>query len=497
MKSSAHIDNIGKISEKWKSQKGKQARYIPPVDILNRIDESSRSSIILKNGTIFDDLARYLAALEKCGTEREFSVSQNGALNITRVNSCNHGKTCKLCNNRAALARKDIIKKAEAGLSSIGADYVYMLTFTQKNVEDIYTAIDTFKTSWRKWYKTSATYQHIQGGVKSIEIKRGSGSGLHHVHAHVLVWSDTAIDFSVYDATKKKNIIAEILKKHSRKPEKNELKPAIKRTTIDADFDIICDKFRTDTSISYYRRQKISEIIIPAAVRRRYSADHNEYPLSAITEEWYRSSGAINLKVNVIGQRGKQQHIDSAIAETLKYALKTSEYQHDFGLFGSAAEDLMQALDAVKGLRQVEMLGAFRSVAKRIAAAAAAAGEKVKAALPDLQKKFYRWTNGSEYRGNQFISRYEEITNRRIQVVMWRTWQRGVLSLRAKIVGRYLAARAAIRADVGLIAGTILVDRTRLARQLMEMSLSALTKKIRESQNRLMNIYGTLNIVSA
>ena len=501
---SVHINEIGEIAKKWREQKGKQVRYIPPPEILGWVDDEKRNSLILRNGTIVDDLIRYLSALDKCGTEREFSVAKNGDMKITRVNSCNHGKTCKLCNNRAALARRDIIKKAEKGLSAVGADNICMLTFTMKNVPDIYTAITDFKKSWRKWYKTSAIYQHIQGGVKSIEIKRGSGSGLHHVHAHCLVWADKEIDFSVYDAAEKKRIIAATIKKHGRKPDKNELRPAIKRTTTDVFFEEFCDKLRSDTSISYYKRKNNMQYIhVPAAVRARYAKKTVEYPLSAITEEWYKASGAINLKVNIIGQRGKQQHIDSAIAETLKYALKTSEYQDNGGLFCSAADDLLQALDAVKGLRQVEMLGAFRAVAKRLAAAAAAVGETIKAAAPDLQQKFFRWTNGSEYReaakksGLEYNCRYEEITERRIQLEVWRTWRRGCLSMRSKIVGKYLAERADIKNDVGIIAGAVLVDRTRRARLMMESALAALTKKIRESQERLGNMYGTLNMIGA
>jgi hypothetical protein len=68
---------------------------------------------------------------------------------------------------------------------------VALITFTYRNQENLAEMIQIMQTAWRSFYNDSSTAkifkERFMGGIRSMEVKRGAGSGLWHVHFHCLV----------------------------------------------------------------------------------------------------------------------------------------------------------------------------------------------------------------------------------------------------------------------------------------------------------------------
>ena len=117
-------------------------------------------------------------------------------------NFCKNHKLCRGCAIRRAAKSSN---SAELKVKSLQLDprykglYVTMLTFTILNREDLLEAFYHLTLNFRRMWKNSrlelkrgmrSAMCCIKGMISSIEIKRGSGSGLWHPHMHILVLSE-------------------------------------------------------------------------------------------------------------------------------------------------------------------------------------------------------------------------------------------------------------------------------------------------------------------
>jgi len=471
---------------RWEQSKARQVGYVPPEDVRLRTGAADDvNTLVMRRGLIVDDLLRMQRAMLSCGTSREFSISKDFKVSRTGGHSCGRTKYCKICSNRATMKRRETIRKARRIISNKKARYVYMLTFTQDNAADIYEAIARFQSSFRRWSRMgqkdrNGEYSKIIAGVKSIEVKRGGGSGLQHVHAHVLVWCNKKIEYSTYwhnwenvseNQWTVEKITEEMKKRYNKKPLKRHLKLAAK-----------CGEWRNGTFI----------------------------PMSKISKEWKNASGAVNIRVDAIGS-GKYQSEESAITETLKYALKTTDYldSENSRLFGDGGRDLLTALDALRGVRQVEMLGVLRSVesgevntpesvSKLERAArrrARRAGEMV---APDPRISWNKFEDGTRFFAWRFghdvlDHKYEDITGRRRSLSKFQILMSGVRGMRARIVGQYRHDRSwwlwYARANNLSAADTVAGIRAR--GDVMKTKLARLNNKFLQSLQRLRALYGS------
>jgi hypothetical protein len=144
----------------------------------------------------------YLAAnLHNCGSYLVFRDYYTvGKVRLSAANFCRKHLLCPLCAiRRGAKALKAYTDRLSILLQDNSNLKPYLVTFTIKNRDDLGDAFSHFTRSMKRYTDKrrkalSASNRNIPvemnkaaGGVSSIEVKRGEGSGLWHVHSHS-VW---------------------------------------------------------------------------------------------------------------------------------------------------------------------------------------------------------------------------------------------------------------------------------------------------------------------
>lgn len=139
-------------------------------------------------------------------------------LSVSNGNFCKQHCVCPICADRSQSRRRARFNepiKHQASLVKDGKRYAYILTYTIKDGPNLSERLETLKQSrirWRKMgqkrssYFSSGEASKIKAGLSTIEIKRGSGSNLWHVHAHELLFTDKKLDYQVYDPEIKKKL---------------------------------------------------------------------------------------------------------------------------------------------------------------------------------------------------------------------------------------------------------------------------------------------------
>lgn len=140
---------------------------------------------------------RQLRATAQCGSYLWFREYYTiGAVKLASADFCKKFLLCPFC----AIRRQTVnIAKNMPKLRQLIAEtglQPYLLTLTIKDGEDLRERVDHLKSSWaamvqrrrnnKKGLCTSAL-EDIEGGIKSIEVKRGSRSGMWHPHLHQVV----------------------------------------------------------------------------------------------------------------------------------------------------------------------------------------------------------------------------------------------------------------------------------------------------------------------
>jgi len=153
--------------------------------------------------------ARVIASqLRECGSFLLFhhfhTVNQ---IKLASMCSCKRHLLCPLCAIRRAAKAVQVYLEKYKILCSLNPHLAaYLVTFTVRNDVDLSERFDHLQKSLRKMYdhrrrylsspKRNASNQACKalGGVGSFEIKRGSGSGDWHPHAHYIWLCESAPD---------------------------------------------------------------------------------------------------------------------------------------------------------------------------------------------------------------------------------------------------------------------------------------------------------------
>lgn len=178
---------------------------------LNRYAVAHRRAIkmsdFIKNVSTFNssrsksDLDYLASNLHDCGNYLVFRDYYTvGKVRLSAANFCRKHLLCPLCAiRRGAKALKAYTDKLSVLLQENSNLRPYLVTFTIKNRADLADAFSHFTKSMKRYTDKrrkalSASNRNLPvemnkatGGVSSIEVKRGSGSGLWHVHSHS-VW---------------------------------------------------------------------------------------------------------------------------------------------------------------------------------------------------------------------------------------------------------------------------------------------------------------------
>ena len=392
--------------EKTSAKKIEQLAQLPGWQVLAALEEKA-DTLILPRGMIFEDLKNFYRKTESCGSTLKV-IQQHGSPDKYTKHTCQKGKYCKICSNRDTLRRKKHI------LENAPADdmVIYHVVFTHENQENLYSAIADHQRAWRKWQLAGQAgraheYAKVEAGIRSIEVERGSGSGLWHCHLHTLLWAknspETRLDFSIYDPVKKSEIEKDIRKRYKRRPSERELLPAVARY------------------------------------------DENGYPISKLSEEWVAAGGGRNINASIVYKPWEPKErgsLEKAIYETLKYALKTSAFNPDMNLElpEESAIDLMTGLDALRGVRQIDYLGSLRTKRKTKAEAAAEKAAAQLAAVREYRKK--------EYTSWDIVKKTSEDTTARDGIYdLFPLLKRAVMSDRAIEASTYKTMRETIAGD--------------------------------------------------
>jgi hypothetical protein len=150
------------------------------------------------------DLGYLASTLHDCGSYLIFRDYYTvGKIRLSAANFCRKHLLCPLCAiRRGAKALKAYTDRLSIILQENPGLKPYLVTFTIKNRSDLAEAFDHFTRSMKRYTDKRREALKVKkhgrscvpvemnkaaGGVSSIEVKRGSGSGLWHVHSHA-VW---------------------------------------------------------------------------------------------------------------------------------------------------------------------------------------------------------------------------------------------------------------------------------------------------------------------
>lgn len=198
---------------------------------LTSIIQDNQSAVFTPNWRFSGKITRKdftgtLEKLRRCGSVLELRAPldrETGELGNPRIhaaNYCGAHVICPHCANRVQgrrLARfvPHVTKAAEA------YKFAYMLTFTlppSKTWGEGLIALKEAQRAFtlmgqrRRWKRKDGSYgcregygewAKVKGALVKVELKRGAGSGLPHVHAHGLIFTDEAFDLRVYADGKK------------------------------------------------------------------------------------------------------------------------------------------------------------------------------------------------------------------------------------------------------------------------------------------------------
>lgn len=316
---------------------------VDPLSVLER-DYVSRS------GLTRSDIEDKIKKLDECANVIELRESQAGnecgyerTMKIAAANFCKQHAVCPICADRMQSrrrARYDSAIRRQASLVSSGSRYAYMLTYTVTDGPDLADRIEMLKRGKRAFRRMGQSRRGggrswsageagaIRAGISTIEIKRGRGSGLWHVHSHDLVFTDRPIDYRVYNQEKLKRLREK------------------------------------------YGKRNVPEGELIKIANNFVVFNGKTVPVSKISNEWFRSTGgeSIGISVDPIRQvpkncSGKKRRmyrnlsfVDSVAyqaKEVLKYPYKPSE---------NGVSDFVEILCDTYNRRMVDAYGEFRGI---------------------------------------------------------------------------------------------------------------------------------------
>ncbi len=148
-------------------------------------------------------LASMAQALDTCGGWLEFRHYLGAAeMRLTRASFCKLDKLCPLCACRRGAKYLRAYGERIAAVRS-ASDLIGMMTLTVKDGPDLAERFEHLERSYSRLIKrrhnahvrdSVSSLACVDGGVSSIEIKRGKGSKLWHPHLHAVVYGASLPD---------------------------------------------------------------------------------------------------------------------------------------------------------------------------------------------------------------------------------------------------------------------------------------------------------------
>lgn len=224
-------------------------------------------------------------------------------------NQCNIFTLCPICSEKHASRRREKYKEEIKALSE-QYPYSYMITFTVRDEPTFDLAYNSLTEAIRRYvlmgqlrgHDSDGTEIRSQGEASKIkamavskEITIGEKSGMFHVHAHAIAFTDDRLDYSVYDADKKFQLISEYKKKHGKRPEKKSLIPAIREY---AELEVI---------------NKHGEIEI------------EKIAISKASKEWISATDGISSNIRFDLMKGRPENVFAQCIEVMKYTSKIAD----------------------------------------------------------------------------------------------------------------------------------------------------------------------------
>lgn len=324
----------------------KQANtLLSQVDINNPVS-SIAQNFVSRTGLTRSDITDKIDKIKSCCSVVELSATYTEVdhvveqvMSVVNGNFCKQHAICPVCADRSQNRRRARYNepiKEQASLVKEGKRYAYILTFTIKDGVSLAERLSNLKQSKLEWRKmgqkrkkgfSNGEAKKIKAGLSTIEIKRGSDSGLWHVHAHELIFTDSPLDYQVYDQQIKK----ELQKKFGSKIPKEVLKAAaIETATFNGE----------EVAVS-----KISKEWLKATDGESISIDVE--PLQHIPKN------ASYKKQRKCASMSFEQSIAYQAKEVLKYMSKPSE---------NTPEDMLEIITDTYNKRMVATYGEFRGV---------------------------------------------------------------------------------------------------------------------------------------
>ena len=319
--------------------------------LLSKVDINNPVSSIAENyvsntGLTRSDISEKIDKIKSCCSVVELSASYTEVdhvveqiMSVVNGNFCKQHAVCPVCADRSQNRRRARYNepiKEQASLVKEGKRYAYILTFTIKDGESLAERLSNLKQSKLEWRKmgqkrkkgfSNGEAKKIKAGLSTIEIKRGQDSGLWHVHAHELIFTDSPLDYQVYDQQIKK----ELQKKFGSKIPKDVLKSAAIETA---------------------------------------TFNGEEVAVSKISKEWLKATGGESISIDIeplhhipknasykkqrkCASMPFEQSIAYQAKEVLKYMSKPSE---------NTPEDMLEIITDTYNKRMVATYGEFRGV---------------------------------------------------------------------------------------------------------------------------------------
>lgn len=290
-----------------------------------------RGDYLSPKGLIRSDLLDKIEKIKKCSTvielKRIFDKNENTGILEERIevinsNYCQQHIVCPICADRVQSKRRARLMEAIKAAAEKYA-HAYMIVFTIQDDPDLASAIRKLKESIKnfrlKGQKRGGKYsfgqwRKIRASVLSYEIKRGDGSGLWHVHAHAIAFSDLPLNNRIYNKRIRSRIVAEYGRGSSPVPK---------------------------------------QYFIPAIIRT-VDVGGRPVPASVISKEWWESTGGTSINIDV---RPLKRESHAAVADSAKEVLKyMSKLNHN------NPGDIITILESTYNDRFFEVTGDFRGI---------------------------------------------------------------------------------------------------------------------------------------
>lgn len=200
-------------------------KFIEEIEQSNPLHELEKSHVS-DSGLTYTDLYEKINKIKSCSSiielkEQFIETGKNEhdqILSVSKANFCKQHAVCPICADRSQSRRRARFSdpiKLQAKQVSEGKKHAYIVTKTIESGEDLAERLDFLKGSKkafrlmgqkRKAGRSNGEEKKVVAAISSIEVKRGSGSRLWHVHSHELVFTDSPFDYQVYDSKKRNHL---------------------------------------------------------------------------------------------------------------------------------------------------------------------------------------------------------------------------------------------------------------------------------------------------